>query len=511
MKISAKIISGYAALISVMAAVLTYQVLVIHRMQSIHRELSNINFRAGLNSLQLMRYLDLVDEYARKSFAWAGDPDFRSKLKEFQAEFVKTMRETRGVLRTEREIAEADRLLRFWGEFSRSLDVELNSLSGEGPFDLSNALDDQLERMKAQAHTVHQAILQEIERQVSASALAGQRAEWISWSTGATALVLSILVSLLIVRSITEPLKQLTLGTRAIAKGKFFYRLDTSRNDEFSHVARDFNTMTLRLGELDQMKKDFVSHVSHELKAPLASMHEATQLMLEAIPGPITEKQRRLLELNLEGGKRLSSMIGNLLDLSRMEAGVMEYELLRQDLAPLVRTVAAELETRTREKLLKIEVDLPADPIEVVCDGARMIQVLGNLTGNALKFSPEGGAISIGMHRCQEIPPRVPPYWRQKLLEGQNAEGFVLVTVADMGPGIPDDHKERVFEKFHQVKQGQKVPGQSAGLGLAICRTIIEAHRGAIWVEDNPPGGSRFALLLRAGGESGTHRYSSPI
>src|SRR5207237_3146143 len=97
--------------------------------------------------------------------------------------------------------------------------------------------------------------------------------------------------------------------------------------------------MSSRLVALDQMKKDFISHVSHELKAPLASMQETTHLMLERIPGPLTDKQKRLLELNMQSGKRLAQMIGNILDLSRLEAGIVEYEMQRCDLADLIHNV----------------------------------------------------------------------------------------------------------------------------------------------------------------------------
>ena len=168
------------------------------------------------------------------------------------------------------------------------------------------------------------------------------------------ALAISILVSFLIYRSISNPLANLTEGTRAIAEGKFYYRLDTSRNDEFSQLARDFNTMTRRLNDLDELKKDFVSHVSHELKAPLASMRETLQLLLEQIPGPLTDKQKRMLELNLQSEHRLTAMISNLLDLSRIEAGVMEYEIKSQDVIPLVQNAIAEIEGQAGEKQIQM-------------------------------------------------------------------------------------------------------------------------------------------------------------
>src|SRR5215470_4661894 len=114
-------------------------------------------------------------------------------------------------------------------------------------------------------------------------------------------------------------------------------------------LRKDNRSMRTRFIEIDQMKQNFISHVSHELKAPLASMQETTHLMLEQIPGPLTEKQRRLLELNMQSGKRLAQMIGNILDLSRLEAGIVEYEMQRCDLADLIHNVVLELSSEARE------------------------------------------------------------------------------------------------------------------------------------------------------------------
>ena len=352
-----------------------------------------------------------------------------------------------------------------------------------------------------------------MDAKVEASRKTGQTAVLVLWCATVIALAVSVLVSMLIIRSISKPLGHLTEGTRAIADGKFFYRLDTSRNDEFSQLAEDFNKMTSRLNELDELKKDFVSHVSHELKAPLASMRETIQLMLEQIPGPLTEKQKRLLELNLQSGTRLTSMISNLLDLSKIEAGVMEYELKSQDLVPLVRIAVTELEVQARERQIYVRLALPEEPLVVECDHDRIIQVILNLVGNAVKFSPRQAEVQVQVEKIERIPENIPEHWR-RFFTGSDQNGyFGLVTVSDSGSGIPDSDKEKVFEKFHQVKQGRKIAGQGVGLGLSICRTIIQAHRGAIWVENNAGGGSRFMLLLRHGhdGKEVVPRASAPL
>ena len=354
---------------------------------------------------------------------------------------------------------------------------------------------------------------QPIESRVEESSRAGKRAQRISWVAAAAALALSLLVSFWIIRSISGPLGYLTEGTRAVAEGKFFYQLDETGGDELAQLAGDFNRMTRRFSELDEMKKDFVSHVSHELKTPLASMEEAVRLLLDGIPGPLNEQQKRYLELNLQSSRRLSALIGNLLDMSRMEAGVMQYDIKRHDLGALIRTVLEEFEAPLLEKSLRLEVQLPDQPFAVACDGDRIIQVLANLLGNALKFSPRGGVLRVRLSHEADVPDHVPPAMRDQLSRGRDAAGFALLSVANAGPGIPDAEKEKIFQKFYQVRPGSKTSGQGAGLGLAIGRTIVEAHRGAIWVEDNPGGGSLFYVLFRVGAvtEAATIRSSSPI
>src|SRR4026208_386236 len=122
-----------------------------------------------------------------------------------------------------------------------------------------------------------------------------------------------------------------------------------------------------RMEEVDQMKKNFISHVSHELKAPLASMQETTHLLLEGIPGPLTDKQTRLLDLNLQSGKRLAQMIGNILDLSRLEAGTVDYDMQPSDIADLMHNVVLELSDEARRKSLRILTNIQRTPLIVEC------------------------------------------------------------------------------------------------------------------------------------------------
>jgi signal transduction histidine kinase len=511
MKITTRIITGYGLFIAVLAGLVAYQVITINRMQSFNKTLSDINFRNTLACLQALRDLDLVEEYTRKSLALA-DPDYLKQLREFQKAYETSLMEIKSYANPGEELAEAKRLSQLWDSYIVDMKLMQQNLPGSGSV-LPKSLQNDLAQLAAQTYSVYQASLRSMSSKLERSRKTGETAAFVLWSATFVALAISILVSFLIFRSISKPLAHLTEGTRAIAEGKFFYRLDTSRNDEFSQLARDFNTMTRRLNELDELKKDFVSHVSHELKAPLASMWETIQLLLEQIPGPLTEKQKRLLELNLQSGSRLTSMISNLLDLSKTEAGVMEYELKSQDLLPLVRNALAELEMQAQERQIQIKATFPEESLPVECDSDRIVQVIVNILGNAVKFSPRSSIVQVTVDATRAIPESMPKQWRRLISSRDQGRCYGLVTVTDSGPGVPDSDKEKIFEKFHQVKQGKKIAGQGVGLGLAICRTIVQAHRGAIWVEDDPNGGSRFQLLLRPGivGEGVVPRASQPI
>ena len=253
--------------------------------------------------------------------------------------------------------------------------------------------------------------------------------------------------------------------------------------------------MSARLVEIDQMKKNFISHVSHELKAPLASMQETTHLILERIPGPLTDKQQRLLELNLQSGKRLAQMIGNILDLSRLEAGIVEYEMQSCDLADLIHSVVIELSSEAREKSLRLITNIQREPLLVQCDPNRMVQLFTNLLDNAIRFSNKDGYVGVEVRSLDQYP-TMPEAARARMADRVMSTGLALIRISDSGPGIDDAHKETVFHTFHQVQHGKKGVGESLGLGLAICRAVVEAHDGTIWTENNAQGGAVFLVLL---------------
>jgi signal transduction histidine kinase len=188
-------------------------------------------------------------------------------------------------------------------------------------------------------------------------------------------------------------------------------------------------------------------------------------------------------------------MIGNILDLSRLEAGIAEYDMQQSDIADLMRGVVLELSAQARQKPLRILADIQREPLMVECDPNRMVQLFTNLLQNAIRFSNKGGSVGVHVKSLSQLP-HMPQSAHARVSTTKAPAGFALIGISDSGPGIEDRHKETVFHTFHQTKQGKKSHGESLGLGLAISRAVAEAHQGTIWVEDNPSGGAIFYVLL---------------
>jgi signal transduction histidine kinase len=274
------------------------------------------------------------------------------------------------------------------------------------------------------------------------------------------------------------------------------YPLDASREDEFTPLIEELNRLARALDEVENAKKEFFSHAAHELKGPLASLQESIQLLLDPAHGPITSKQKRLLEIQLSASKRLLRMLSDLADLSRMEARALDYFLTDHEVTVLVKQLVTEHESRLHQRQVTLQLDLRDVPVYVQADAARLRQAITHLVDNSLKFSPSGAPVRISAQFSPELPKTIPSEARQGMTHRLTCQGFVLITVADRGPGVPEAEKEKIFQKFYQGKSENRTFDRGLGIGLTLCRLIAEAHQGSVWVEDDPEGGSRFVLLL---------------
>lgn len=303
-----------------------------------------------------------------------------------------------------------------------------------------------------------------------------RRARTTATAVAVAGIVLASLLAILLARSVARPIERLAAAAKAIAAGRLGVRVGAppNRHDEMSRVSRDFDAMAEQLERLDRAKRRFVSNVSHDLKAPLASMQETTAVLLDGLGGPLTERQRRLLQLSQDSGRRLGAMISSLLELARLDEAAPGGDAVF-DLVPLARAVAAEAAEPRAGRGARVTF-VPADASACVRgDRDAMTRVVENLLDNALRFSPPEGCVRVVV---------------------ESRGGHVLLSVLDEGPGIPDAEKRVVFDRFHQAHAGRASPARGVGLGLAICTQVVVAHGGRIWVEDNVPRGAAFRVLL---------------
>ncbi len=512
MRVATKVATGSGLLAALLIGVLGYFVVAVRELVSSNRELTSVHFRASTVALTLLDHLDQVEVNARKFFV-TRDPAYAERVARSRDAFATGLAELEALDARAASTLGTSRLSALWRSFALA-GVAAPEMAGRlthmADADVLATLGDPLERLRRVTWGVLGLARDGIAARAADAAATGREAESVSLAVAGVALLLAGLIVVLTVRSINEPLRRLVAGTRAVAGGTFATRIEGGDSDEFAELADDFNTMVRRLGELDDMKRGFVSRVSHELKTPLVAMQETNRVLLDGLAGPLTDRQRRLLELNLGGGRRLSAMIANLLDLARLEAGAMRYDLRPHDLVELATTAAGELDAWARERGVAFELHLPPSPLVVSCDADRTVQVLVNLLDNAVKFSPQGATVALAV-RALPGPPEAMPADAQAAVSARRRQAFAEVTVADSGPGVPEDERTRVFEKFHQAHAGTARAGSGVGLGLAICREIVRAHGGAAWVTDNHPRGSVFVVLIPLAREAGRRAPGSSV
>jgi len=335
----------------------------------------------------------------------------------------------------------------------------------------SKATDDILEALDRLKSDTQQDTYRKVKGLVEVGGTARQAALVITVAS----LVFILMLSFVITRSITKPITILKNKTREISQGKLEGNLSISAPPEIRELAAAFNLMCQRLNELEKMKADFFASMSHELRTPLTSIKEGTGLLLEGVGGPISEKQQRLLSIVAEESHRLIHLVNSLLDLSKMEAGMMAYNFEKSDLTPLINKAVVEITPLVEAKEIELETKIAAGLPTVRIDRERLLQALRNLIGNAVKFTPKAGRVKVAV---------------------RSVEGKVEVSVQDTGPGIAPEHLKTIFDKFQQGSVKGAFSANGTGLGLAITKHIIASHGGQIWAENDPVQGSAFVFVL---------------
>jgi signal transduction histidine kinase len=288
---------------------------------------------------------------------------------------------------------------------------------------------------------------------------------WMPYLTAFTAVAVALVTSQILAHGMTSPLRQMTAAARAMARGDYSRRVRVSSQDEVGELGRAFNLMAADLAAADRQRRELIANVSHELRTPISAL----QAVLENVVDGVVEPDPATLATALKQTERLGKLVSELLDLSRIDSGVVPLALEDLPVRPFLQAAVAEAAVGDRPVRFSLDV-YPAD-LEVVADQARLHQVVANLLDNASRHSPAEGCVTV---RARQL----------------RSEGGLLLEVADEGPGIPPELRERVFERFTRGASGAGAGGRDGGtgLGLAIVRWVVDLHGGAIAVVGKGPG-----------------------
>jgi len=288
------------------------------------------------------------------------------------------------------------------------------------------------------------------------------------------AMLVAIVVSMFFSRSVIAPVRAMSQATQRIADGRYDERVQVNGEDELAQLAENFNQMAEKLSQIESMRRRLIGDVSHELRTPLTAIKGSMEGLMDGI-FPANNETYQQVHAEAE---RLNRLVDDLQELSRVEARAYQLDVKALDVSALVRIVSKRLAPRFESKRISLELDLAPDLPHILSDEDRAVQVLTNLTGNALQYTPEGGKIIISGKRIN------------------NNE--VRIAIHDTGIGIPPEHLPHIFDRFYRVdKSRSRQSGGGSGIGLTIAHAIVEAHGGRIWAESVGEGqGSTFNFTL---------------
>ena len=288
-----------------------------------------------------------------------------------------------------------------------------------------------------------------------------------------TATLVAIVLSLFFSRNVIAPVQMMSRATQRIADGRYDERVQVNGTDELAQLAVRFNQMAEKLNQIESMRRRLIGDVSHELRTPLTAIKGSMEGLMDGI---LPANHETYQQIHTEAD-RLNRLVDDLQELSRVEARAYQLDIRPLDVSSLAQTVTKRLATHAEAKRIILDLELTPNLPHVLADEDRATQVLTNLVGNALQYTPENGRIT---------------------LSAKHVANEVQIAVRDTGIGIPPEHLTHIFDRFYRVdKSRSRQSGGGSGIGLTIARSLIEAHGGRIWVESAGDGkGSTFNFTL---------------
>jgi len=477
--IFSRLLIGYLIVFALVTGINAYAIVEIGHINKLTQSILTINNQMIDLAQKLSDIIFSQVRYERK-FIISKDEAFFSEFLRLKGDFDRFLREMMVITDSSQTRGMLDNVNRSYQEYQSLFQEETNYLKTGSRYPrqrfdsekkkVTSSIIDELRDLEANTK------LNTTDKIKSLHGIGTQLRRTVMVMTGAF-LMLGIVISLLINRSITQPVSVLEKKTKQIGKGNFRGDLNISSPPELAGLADAFNLMCRKLNELDKIKSDFFSSVAHELRTPLATMKMGSGILQAGVEGPLTKGQRNLLTVLEKEINRLTGLVNSILDLSKMEAGMMPFNLEPKNIGPLIDQAIQEIGLLAGAKKINLEVTVTKELPILKIDGEKIIQALRNIIGNAVKFTPEAGRVTI---------------------LARSVNHGVEVSVADTGPGIPAENLVTIFEKFHQAPAGGSSPVKGTGLGLAISKEIINRHGGKIWAESQPGHGSKVIFLLPA-------------
>ncbi len=456
-----------------------YVTLELKQLNQLTRSVTTVDSTA---IIQMERILDTM--YSQVGFGnkylISKDKDFYKKFQELEEYLTKDLETLELLINTQEKLELYTEASELYKNYISLMNVEFGFIA-KGDNYLYNRYQEKKEKIVDEFNqklgTITKIARYDRDNKMYRSSLISSNILRICLITVIVVVVMGILISFFNTRSINRPILLLQDKTKEIADGKFEKIQNITSPPEIKDLADSFNVMCERLKELDDMKLDIISHTSHELRTPLTAIREASSMLLEGVFESSKEKRHELLAIVKEECERLINSVNRILDISCMEVKMVEYHFRECNLIPLVQKSVLKLAPIALSKEINLELQpTPVLPL-VNIDGERVGQVLENLLGNALKFTPDSGAVKV----CVSI---------------QNGkEEYVEIAVSDTGNGIQKENLESIFDKFKRIDSGKETV-RGTGLGLSIAKYIVDAHGGKIWAQSKLGMGSTFFFTL---------------
>jgi histidine kinase len=292
-------------------------------------------------------------------------------------------------------------------------------------------------------------------------------------AAGIAALASAVVLSLILSRGVTSQVQAMSTAAERIAAGQYQERVRIQGMDELSQLASRFNDMARKLDEVESMRRNLIADVSHELRTPLTAIQGSMEGLIDGVLPETSETYEQIHD----EAKRLNRLVDDLQELSRVEAHAFELQLQPVDVPSLVEGTIKRLGSAAAARGVRLEASVSAHLPKPLGDEGRLMQVLSNLTNNALQYTPRGGAVT---------------------LSAAVVGGELHVSVRDTGVGIAPDQLPRIFDRFYRIdKSRSRQEGGGSGVGLTIARALVEAHGGRVWAESGGAGkGSTFTFAL---------------